>query len=352
MFRVVLPGTLVFLLLCRFAVSAWGCATVFPQNQAVHFADQSVVIFWDATNRIEHLIRKATFEADTHDFGFFVPTPTKPILAEANDAAFDALERITAQQSQWEWTFKPFLCSFIGCGTRKDSRDTVDGRAKVRLLDAQRLAGYDAAVLEADDAKALAGWLTSNGYFFRPELTAWLDYYVDKKWKITAFKIAHDPKSGRPLTTSAVRMSFPTDKPFFPYRVPDETKPERRLLRIFMVSNERLEGNLGDGKKWSGKTVWADRLAEGQRTSLANSLGLDEKTLPTDAWLTTFDDATFPNPRSDDVYFRPDSSQSVLHRPPLLRTVWIPSDIAVGLGALILFRLVTRKIRAAVRSET
>jgi Uncharacterized protein conserved in bacteria (DUF2330) len=317
------------LILGRDASPTLACAAAFRDNEPVQLADQAVFIFWDAANKIEHLIRKATFETNTKDFGFIVPTPTQPALAEANDSAFEALEALTARQTQWEWRFKPLCCVPIGCGTLSSSLNGRSGHSAVRVLDSQRVAGLDAAVLEADDAAALAAWLKDHGYAFRPELTAWLEYYVARQWKVTAFKIAHDPQTGKPVTTSAVRMSFAAERPFFPYRVPDETDRQRRLLRIFMLAGQRVEGRLGEKGDWSGKAVWADRLTKEHTARLARDLGLDEATLPADAWLTTFDDLRFPNPGSDDVYFRGASSQGTLHRPPLHRTIWIPPDVAV-----------------------
>ena len=76
----------------------------------------------------------------------------------------------------------------LGCGGKKArSEGELDG---VRVLDEQRVAGYDAAVLEADSANALNAWLAKHEYVTRPDLAAWLDTYVKAKWKITAFKVA------------------------------------------------------------------------------------------------------------------------------------------------------------------
>ena len=124
----------------------------------------------------------------------------------------------------------------------------------VRVLDAQRVAGYDAVVLEADSAAALADWLKEHGYDQRPALTEWLAPYVDLRWKITAFKIA--PKQeGHAVSTAAVRMSFAAERPFFPYREPvdqrenlpaDFTGEEgKRLLRIFYLGDGRADGSIG-----------------------------------------------------------------------------------------------------------
>ena len=339
-----LSWLLACLVLGRLASSAWACATVYPENRPVRFADQSVIICWDAANKVEHFIRQAAFDANTNDFGFIVPTPTKPTLAESKASAFDTLEKITARKTEWDWSVSPLMCAFLPSFKMSARLNGDSAGSSVRVLDMQRVAGFDAAVLEADDAAVLADWLKVRGYSFRPELIAWLDYYVAKKWKLTAFKIAHDTQTGKAATTAAVGRSFPTDRPFFPYRVPGESDPQRRLLRIFMVSGERVGGTLGDKGRWSGNAVWADRLTPQQATQLADRLGVDKTVMPPDAWLTTFDDPTFPNPGSDDVYFRPDASEWPLHRPPLQRTVWVPADVVVFVvGLVVYWRMSGRK---------
>jgi hypothetical protein len=74
----------------------WGCAAVSRARQRVEIADESAIIIWDASTKTEHFIRRASFTTPADDFGFLVPTPTKPALAEASDSAFSYLERLTA----------------------------------------------------------------------------------------------------------------------------------------------------------------------------------------------------------------------------------------------------------------
>ena len=121
----------------------------------------------------------------------------------------------------------------------------------VQVLDEKRVAGFDTAVLAADDAGALGKWLKDHDYDFSPALAEWVKPYLAAGWMITAFKIA---KSGDAPTvaTSAVRMSFKTDKPFFPYHEPQsQTVPvlssiSRRLLAVFFLSDQKAKGTLGE----------------------------------------------------------------------------------------------------------
>ncbi|MCI0379073.1 MAG: hypothetical protein L0215_15805 [Gemmataceae bacterium] len=77
--------------LLRIVAASWACCTAFPRDQPVQFADQAVIIYWDAANKIEHFVRKASFQAKTKDFGFIVPTPTQPTLAEAKNSIKEAV---------------------------------------------------------------------------------------------------------------------------------------------------------------------------------------------------------------------------------------------------------------------
>src|SRR5262249_59059096 len=68
------------------------CAPVPRPGQFVRIAEESAVIVWDEKTRTEHFIRRATFDTDAPDFGFLVPTPSEPALAEVSDSRFDELE--------------------------------------------------------------------------------------------------------------------------------------------------------------------------------------------------------------------------------------------------------------------
>src|SRR5439155_1257195 len=130
----------------------------------------SAIIIWDEGTKTQHFIRRASFETEAPDFGFLVPTPTQPTLAEADNEAFDTLAKITAPEVVKQPRPTSSGCS-PGCGVAAPKADNdAAGKAEppVRVLDEQRVAGYDAVVLEADEANALNSWLTEHGYEFSP----------------------------------------------------------------------------------------------------------------------------------------------------------------------------------------
>jgi hypothetical protein len=303
---------------------ARACAPAPRRNQSVAIASESAIILWDAASKTQHFIRRASFTTEARDFGFLVPTPTKPTLAEASDEAFAVLARLTAPK-----VVNRNRSSGVSCGCGKVASPPAAGKANaVRVLEEKRVAGHDAAVLEADDAQALGKWLKDHGYYFSPALTDWVAPYVKAGWKVTAFKIAKDAPRTRAVATSAVRMTFKAERPFFPYREPEsptsagkEPKPER-LLRVFFLSESRVKGTLGPkGDPWPGEVAWANQLGAADREKLLELLKLPAKTPPASWWLTEFEDHSSPRPGAVDAYFSPSENQGTVARPDEVRYV-------------------------------
>ncbi len=103
----------------------------------------------------------------------------------------------------------------------------------VRVLAQKRVGGLDATILSAQDTKSLGLWLHSHGYQSTPALLEWIQPYLTHHWIITAFKIDRVEK-GSPLTDDAIRMSFKSEQPFYPYLEPKSQRmPDERLLHVY-----------------------------------------------------------------------------------------------------------------------
>jgi hypothetical protein len=327
-------------------------------------AEESAIIVWDPVKKVQHFIRRAAFDTKSPDFGFLVPTPTMPKLpfAEVEDGIFHAvgawLQPKTVERDRWE--FGSLFC--FGATAREAAAPSM-APGGVRVLHEQKVGGYEVNVLEADDAEKLTRWIKERGFSADPELYDWLKPYIAGGWKITAFKIMQDPASGKLATTKAVRTSFQTDRPFFPYREP-ESKPKSkdkrdangprrsdgRLLNIVLVSNARMAGQLGNSA-WNATIPWADQLTGEQRTQLARETGVPEDEIPAQAWLTSFEDRALVRPSKDDVYFEPSSDQTPVRPPDIVRyrERWIPIDcivLGICLVALIAGVIIWRLRRA------
>jgi hypothetical protein len=170
----------------------------------------------------------------------------------------------------------------------------------------------------------------------RPELKAWLRPYIENFWTITAFKIAapNDAAKGAAskdvtIKSTAIRLSFKANRPFYPYREPVETsetaaKNPPRLLRVYVAAKQRMEGKLGEGAiSWPGKTVWANAITEPERASLLERSGkLSPDTMVGKWWVTEFEDRSSPRPGLDEVYFSNAIDTAAVARPPVIVTTY------------------------------
>ena len=150
---------------------ASACCPAPPSGKPVVNADQTVVLVWDPVKKVEHFVRRASFKADAEDFGFLVPTPSKPELAESGDAAFPTLAKITAPAI----VKKPMPSAGCGSclGASKSAAPSKGAPAEtVTVLEEKTVAGFHASVLEATSSGALVGWLKEHGYAFSAEVEA------------------------------------------------------------------------------------------------------------------------------------------------------------------------------------
>lgn len=270
---------------------AEGCALVGRRRIPVRIDAEEALIVWDAAHHREHFVRQARFEGAGHEpFGFLVPTPTQPEVAEADEAVFVRLASIYGLREA------PAPAS-----TRR-ARGAHGASDAVEVVAVARVAGLDATVLRATDARALAAWLGGHGFSSRPGLTAWLRRYVDGGWFVTAFR--YDGHGAAQFGSRAVRLSFGAERPFYPYAEPgDQPQQSDRTLRVTVVSNERVEGEVG-GAAWGARTGYAGRPSLG-----AALLGAVPHGAAVDgAWMTTFEQPSSVRGASD-LFFRRSADQ-------------------------------------------
>ena len=306
---------------------ATACCAVTRDARAVVNADQAVIMVWDAAQKTQHFIRQASFKSDAEDVGFLVPTPSRPQLEESGDAAFATLRTITAPRSESKGFAVPMGCSAA-----------APTRSSVRVIEEKRVAGFDATVLTAANGTDLAVWLREHGYSYSPQVAEWAHPYVAGGWMMVALKVAK-PKDGRTnpnIHAAALRLSFKTDRPLFPYREPESASAAKRLgtsdrlLRIYFIGDGRYRATIGDNGKWSGHVVWSGDITR-HRAGLLADLKLPASTGPAHWWLTEFNDDWSYARAAGDVYFTRDSSQSLVQRP----AVAAPFQCDVALTAFL-----------------
>ncbi len=311
-------------------------------------ADQTVIMVWNPETKTQHFIRKASFKSSAQDLGFLVPTPSIPELAETGNDAFGMLAMVTAPEVIRRRRSESGGC--LACGLVESKSAAPARDANVTVLAEARVAGFDAKVLEATSADALVEWLNQNGYEFSPEVAAWAQPYIVDGWKITALKVASDSpvnadaaesKLPSKLEAKALRISFRTERPLFPYREPDPTtaaaalQAKTRMLRIFFVSDKRYHGELTPEQPWTGSTAWAGKLSPAQTGALDKALQLPPNSLPSQTYLTEFEDLWPYRAAPADVYFAPSKNQLDVRRLPEVlyvdNTQALPRTLAIAL---------------------
>lgn len=324
-------GCLLLAGLCL-AETALGCCAVSASGVPAVNADQTVILIWDRERQTEHFIRRASFRSEGDSVGFIVPTPSRPQLEESGNKAFPYLAQITAPREPVHLELP------IGCAAGP-------GRSyahSVRLIEEKTVAGYHAVVLAADSGSALVSWLRDHGYAFTPDVAAWAQPYLEQRWYMTAMKIAkdRDNRASAAIAASALRITFKTDRPLFPYREPDSRHDaalldaSARILRIYFVAESRYEGRFPSSQDWGGTARWSRPMRSDQRSKLLQYLGLPESTGPAEAWLTEFEDHWPYSRAPGDVYFSESADQRRLSS-DLKVTVDPTLAFALGLSLIL-----------------
>jgi hypothetical protein len=356
------------LIVLTLVIAAWigsaprevlGCAPAPRAGESIEIADETALIIWDEANDVEHFIRQATFVGTARDFGFLVPTPNRPQLEPADADVFQELAHITEPKTEHRTESG---LSFGCAGSPDAATDTAPTGILpgIVVLEQKQVGNLDAAVLAfradktrklEDTADELLNWLTSRGYAVRPDLTEWLAAYIDRNWMITAFKIAGQPGAEPPpadsnlaVKSTAVRLTFKTDRPFFPYREPagqrnTGSRSGSRSLRVFVAARERMAGTIGESLPWPATTVWANAIPDSQRTALLDKLKLPAETAEGKWWITEFEDNSSPRSGTDEVYFERSTDRGPVARAPIVvinkKTPWWAGPLAI----LLLFAL-------------
>ena len=289
-----------------------GCCAVAGEGSHVVNADQTVIMLWDEQRQMQHFIRKADFKTDAADVGFLVPSPSRPELAESDNAAFAKLAEITAPPVSRGGGIP------LGCSVAAPAPQSL---SSVRVIEEKRVAGYDATVLTARSGDDLVKWLRDNGYAYSPAVAEWAKPYLGGDWHFTALKLVKKPAAGEQsdLKAAALRISFRTGRPLFPYREPDSSASRSaldapdRLLRLYFISDARFRGEIDDGRRWSGEVVWSGDITA-HREELLRDLRLPAGTGPAKWWLTEFEDRWPYAKAAGDVYFSRDADQREMQR--------------------------------------
>lgn len=303
------------------------CATVDhdPNQLATRVAGEEAIIVFDATTNTEHFIRSAEFHTAGADVGFIVPTPTPPTFGEVDPTVFAELARSyeAARVEKVELELSSLLTL------------SRSGGPGVYELSSSRVAGMDVTVLGATDANALEGWLTKHGFTSRPALKAWLDACVQRGFVFSAFRY---PAAEQRVTTRAVRISFTTPTPVYPYLEPADALPRANELRVWLVTPER--------RAWVDGTeapLPPRELAATTKLTVPASIAA---LAPASKWVSLFIDARRTRPAAD-VRFEPAADQLEVPPAPKVRTIEVPLEGLLLVGVVMVVLVLALRRRSA-----
>ena len=194
--------------------------------------------------------------------------------------------------------------------------------------------------------RSLAKWLKENNYDSPSDFEEWIGPYIEQGWFLSAFKY---DAGGERSDVKSVRISFVTNKPVFPYRVPKSQFSDNRrksMLEVFLIGPGAGSGKLGIGEErmdWSnGGLKYSKPLNDHELETLVGG-GAPTKDLVNTRtlWLTRWFDPSWPS-SDKDLWFTFDPKakpyQEVIVN-DLNRSVSLPIDIlllgALGLGYFV-----------------
>lgn len=235
---------------------------------------------------MEHFVRKITFDQKAKSFGFLIQTPNVPEFAEADGEAFDDLEKFRV-----DWWNKH-----------------VRGRSQpdVSVEAVQKACGLIATTLKAKSPKSLEKWLVKNKYEFNAGVEEWAAPYIKKGWPITAFKIDPDASVKDPATPKVMRLSFKTDKLFYPYRgfqtKQTSNNPPDRKLTLYVMANFTAHVKDENGRKLSQNFFGGIDMPESLVVKVAKRIGLAPSQLNGFFTMTKVTDSVPANERTSDIW--------------------------------------------------
>lgn len=210
MFKKTIFSLLILILALPFICSADG-GIMPPPDYYVREDAQKAVIVHD--NNVETMILSVEFSGDANQFGWVIPTPSRPEVSKSSDELFKSLEDLTGKV----YDVMP-MAEEMGLGG-------VQEKEAVTVLETKKIDIYDIAILEASDAQALAKWLSENGFQYPTSEAYILDSYVNKNWYFTAVKVQSEfvnTSSADRLSTghaTPLKLVFQSDRIVYPLKI-------------------------------------------------------------------------------------------------------------------------------------
>ncbi|MGE0000858.1 MAG: DUF2330 domain-containing protein [Fimbriimonadaceae bacterium] len=300
-------------------VAALTCCVAYDPTQPVKLVGEQALIVWDDATKTQHFIRQASFQGKAGAFGFVVPTPSVPKVYEADARLFQRLRDHVDQE----------LDKRRQRVTGQLTPQAAASESTAHVIEQYQVGDYLATIIQASDGDAMLAWLQENGFEHRPAMVPWFNHYTDKGWYFAALKFTRKPDSTRE-ETSAIRITFQTDKPFYPYKMPSDTWPARhyRPMNVYFIANAKVTAKFsGSGKPWEAENEFDGPLGDYMRHEVQRLASLQGQDMPRTPVLTSFVNRGNPIGYDEDLEFEQG-------RPPVHQVgLYAVGPILLGIGA-------------------
>lgn len=223
----------------------------------------------------ETLVIESSFDGEGQEFGWVIPLPAKPTNFEEASSGFLQTLSVTVQPNiihdvtggftyifgmtgiagvffiltlfvnSKRNIFKLFLLFvllfslgisvFMPALGKAGGGGTSSGRRGIHVLNVQEVGSFGLVVLEADNAQALDGWLTDNGFTNLNNTERQIaSEYIEEGWCFVAAKLKRDGKGY--TEPHPLAMTFKVEKPIYPMRL-TSAADSRVFLELFVIAD-------------------------------------------------------------------------------------------------------------------
>ena len=206
--------------------------------------EQKALLLFD--DGLEDLVLEVRYEGAAGDFGWIIPVPSPPRMRSDDPRLFVQLSMRTQS------SYSP--------RSERGRRMTVTMGStfgpEVQVLQQTTVGIYDAAVLRAGGAAALARWLDDHGYRAPPGSHGIFADYARRGWVFVALRIspAHRDSATRSSLASGsaqpIRLRFRTPEPVYPLRVSALGRSPSQVL-LYVIARRPLVHRTCNRASWT-----------------------------------------------------------------------------------------------------
>ena len=184
-----------------------------PDGYYLNETSQKAFIYF--SGETENLVVSASYQGDSADFAWVIPTPSKPEIFKSDSKIFTKLQKLTISSD----TETPTL------GSSLNSFGALESKS-VEVIEEKTIDIYDTAILKATDDKALVNWLNEHKYTFPEDKSYMLKEYIDNGWYFAIAKIQNALTNDTDIktklaegTVTPLRLKFQSNKIIYPMKL-------------------------------------------------------------------------------------------------------------------------------------